>query len=506
MRYLLFYILLFTFPTLSALSLADILGERMVLQQGDNTRIWGTANSNEKISVQFRSDKIYSTYADNRGFWSIAIKAGKPGGPFSLLVEGERENINLKEVYVGDVWLAGGQSNMFFRLMDHVDSKNYIDETSDSDIRYLRIPVAMRNSPKESVEWKKINPDNAGWFSAVAYFFAKELKKHLDYPIGIISCNRGSTSAEAWISEKRMSTDPLLIPYFDKHKEAASKYTDEEYEQKLDEFRVLREKYDASLKTDKPIKNKPYEPMGYNHPDYSTGMYSNMLNRVVPMTLKGVIWYQGETNVKDSEGYKIIFPALINDWRNLFMDKDLPFYFVQLSNFDERRTDDEAWARLREVQQTVANTDHNVGMAVSIDYGDKTDIHPQNKKPVGERLARLALNKTYKVKVPYKGPSLRKVRIENDKIILHFKDVYQGLKMSDKEMKAFYVCGSDSVFHLAKAKIINKNTIVLSASNVKQPQKVRYKYLNWSEGDIYNSEDIPCAPFRTDSFSRINSK
>jgi len=499
-RIFIFFTFILLWLNAEALSLAGIFGEDMVLQQGNETVIWGTSKPGSSVIVKFRGQKYYKALTNPDGLWELKINAGKPGGPFELEVKSGNDSIKLTKIFVGDVWLAGGQSNMYFKLKNQLNADKYIEQSIGQNIRYACITVSTSDRPfAGQVDWQKITPDNSKWTSAVAYFFVRELGKHINYPIGIISCNRGSASAESWISEDRMKNDSRLKVFYDKHVAIANSYPKGEYEQKYAEHKKKMEEYNASLKNGTPIR-WPSEPMGYNHPEFSSGLYKAMLSSIVPTTLKGVIWYQGEANAKDWEGYRTIFPALIEDWRCLFRNKDLPFYFVQLSNFHEPRLHEETWARLREVQYEVSQTVKNTGMVISIDYGEKKDIHPRNKKPVGKRLAHLALNKTYGMKIADEGPAYKKMKKKGNCIILTFNNTYGGLKIEGEELNGFTVCGKDSVFYKATAKITGKNKITISSPDVHQPKEVRYRFSGWSDGNLYNKENLPCIPFRTDRF------
>lgn len=499
-KHIIILLLLICPISLKAISFAGIFSEGMVLQQGNSTMIWGVAAPGIEVNIRLDNRRTYKCVAGETGEWQVCIATGKPGGPYSLEAYTSNDTARINEVYIGDVWLAGGQSNMYFTLNRNLEADKYIKAANDPLIRYARVPITLKAVDKpDKISWKEIDSESAPWTSAVAYFFACKLREHIDYPIGVISCNRGSTAAETWISEECAGKDSHLQSLIKEQQEIIENYKGG-YEEKYTDYKKQMDAYNAGIKKGEKNLKRPSEPVGHYHPKYVSGMYKSMLKQVIPMTLKGTIWYQGEANASRADSYEHIFTTLIQDWRNNFNNPSMPFLFVQLSNYDVPRLDKEAWAKTREVQHQVSKKVKNTAMAASIDCGEEKDIHPRNKKPVGERLALLALNDVYKIKIPNKSPSLKDVKIKGNKIILIFDNVYKGLKTDSGSLDGIYISGKDLNFQKANATIIDKDKIEVTAPEISSPLYLRYRFGNWTEGNLYNSEGLPCIPFRTDRF------
>jgi sialate O-acetylesterase len=350
--------------------------------------------------------------------------------------------------------------------------KNYKEEIATADFPDIRIIKVEKNTSTQPLTqaiikegWQPCSPKTIGNFSAVAYFFARNIRQHHNVPIGLIQTAYSGTPAESWVSGTALKTMP-------------------EYASLVD-----------------VISSKSGTPKDSHIP---TVLFNAMINPLIPFGIRGVIWYQGEANDKKAQQYKRLFPLLINDWREHWGNKTIPFFYVQLANFTETKSEpgESTWAELREAQlQTLQVT--NTGMAVTIDIGEAKDIHPKNKQDVGLRLALIARAKVYKEKVAYSGPVYRSYNIINNKIKIRFMHINGGLQTKNHDdLKGFAIAGEDKRFYWAKAKI-KRNKIIVWCDNVPHPVAVRYAWANNPECNLYNKAGLPASPFRTDNWKGI---
>ena len=352
-----------------ALKLNGLFRDNMVLQQQSEATIWGktTPRKNVEITCSWER-KTIRTGADAQGNWSTLLKTPKAGGPYTIKLTSKDEKITLKNVLIGEVWICGGQSNMQWRMRGF-GPKHWADEVADAkfpEIRYCYLPQVMSLTPQDDLKctWSVCSPKSVLSFGAVPYFFGSKLHQELDVPIGLIATNWGGSTAEAWISPD------VLGKKFPEFKSTLSKNVTHQ---------------DQLPGTFPKAKT---HPKGINQMAPSL-LYNSMIHPLIPFKIKGAIWYQGESNVKEPEQYRTLFPALIQNWRAEWKQGDFPFYFVQIAPF-HYKTNPMSAAFLREAQ-TMALSEPNTGMVVTMDLGDPTNIHPKRKKPVGERLANLAL-------------------------------------------------------------------------------------------------------------------
>ena len=465
--------------TKDALKVANIFGDGMVLQQQTAAAIWGKANPNSRVSIQASwQKKPTDTKADGTGKWQTKIQTPAAGGPFTLIVKSGSETKRFKDVMSGEVWVCSGQSNMQWKLrgfgVEHF--KEDVQKAKHPNIRFFELPQILALEPQDDIKsrWQKCSPATAINFSCVAYFFGDRLREELNVPIGLISTNWGGSSAEAWVNGE------VLKDSFP------------ELKQKLAGFESLIEQHG-------PVhRNGRGKPRGLNQ-RMPAVLYNKMIRPIVPYTMRGVIWYQGESNVDKPIQYRKLFPKLIENWRQEWGQGDFPFYYVQIAPFQYRDKKMPA-AMLREAQfQTLSVP--NTGMVVTMDIGNPKNIHPKQKKPVGERLARLALAKDYgKTDLVFSGPEFTELEIESNKIRLRFKHVGSGLATRDGESPShFLTAGKDKVFHAANAEI-DGDTILVSSDKVKNPVAVRYGWGNADEPNLMNKEGLPASSFRTDDW------
>ncbi|EOZ95616.1 Sialic acid-specific 9-O-acetylesterase [Indibacter alkaliphilus LW1] len=606
---------------LSEIEIPRFFSDHMVFQRGEPIRIWGKGDPGRRVEISFDYNNK-SVKVDDNGDWQVEFDPRPASGPFELKIN----ELKLRDVQVGDVWIAGGQSNMEWVMSAEVEGLQ--EELADSDyplIRFFKVPHDYDAKEKFNIRggaWKVADSNNLLNFSAVAWFFAK--KNHLEkgVPIGIIESNWGGTPAEGWTSSEALKNidfyaekakdiedkkeywiqevvdnklrelqrnevvgaarngeiqgvvnanfddsswknvnlpkdNPLNdISWFRKKftlndtqgvrlqlgdvQQIAHVYINggrlfvKDYGDKLREFPippsmlnkgentlavrivntwdnevVLGEKGNfyitsnkgkVNLEGDWKFSNTIEEPLPivekYN---WLPGMmYNAMIAPLTKFPIKGVIWYQGESNTQDHEHYKELFSTMITDWRRNWGVGDFPFLFVQLANFMERKEvqPDSNWAFLREAQSDTRDLS-NTGMAVTIDIGNAEDIHPRNKKDVGQRLWKVAQKVAYNEEVLYRGPTLLRARVEDQSFLLSFADLGEGFSLAiNDKVKGFIIAGKDGKFHSANAVISGSNEIKVSHPLVKEPVEVRYAWADNPSVNLYNSEGLPAEPFR----------
>jgi sialate O-acetylesterase len=457
--------------------LPKIFGDNMVLQRDHPIPVWGWADPGEKVTVQLQ-DEIVKAKAGKDGKWKVQLKQQSAGGPFTLTVSGKNQVI-IKNVLIGEVWLCSGQSNMEMPVSRSGDRyAKEMREANNDQIRHIKVPRTISDTPATDInaaDWKIANDSaNVAQFTSVGYFFAKKLYEELKVPVGLINSSWGGTAVETWISR----------PSFDS----------------AEEFRG------AVTKTFEQIKATATN--GEVQPNmYPSLLFNGMINPLIPYAIKGALWYQGETNAGRAAQYKKAFPLMITDWRTKWKEGDFPFYFVQLASYiadSGTSAHGSSWAELREAQTSTLSLP-NTGMAVTLDIGETNDIHPTNKKDVGLRLAAIALSQLYGRKTEYSGPVYDTMTIEGNKITISFTHAQNGLWVKDKYnyLKGFEVAGNDQKFYYAKAEVKDGKVIVYSDS-VSAPVAVRYGWANdMPEADLYNREGFPAVPFRSDKWKGI---
>ncbi len=627
--------------TFATVRVAKIFNNHMVLQRNASIKIWGWADASEKIILTF-SDQKKSIKADKQGKWLVILDPLQAGGPFTLTIKGNN-TIVINDVLVGEVWLCSGQSNMAWAVKDTHKAKEEIPTANYAMIRHFKVKEEMKGSPTSDLsegEWTVCSPETVGNFTGVGYYFAKNLFKELNVPIGIINASWGGTYIEGWMSydalhglsdykEMPQLTDAKLADWFlgvenlykeyakslgiadlSEYKTTDTNWKDENYDDRswikipfpgnfdakvlprfdgtvwfrtefdipqgisldgltlklgriddLDETFVNGKKIGATegalksrnykiqagdLKVGKnllaikitdyweaggfldasetillengngfklPLASLPWK-MNFSqvirlwirspnvHPNL---LFNGMINPIVPYTIKGALWYQGENNADFAYQYRTLLPALIKDWRSQWGIIDLPFYSVQLPNYQKFNTNSvnggSKWAELREAFTKTLSVP-NTGMAVILDLGDSTDIHPTNKLDVGNRLSFIALNKLYGKQVAFAAPEVDAIRFIEDKALITLKG--RNLMVKDKYgyIKGFEIAGEDQNFFLAQASILDSEIIVKS-NNVKKPVAVRYAWSDNPDANLISLERLPVAPFRSDDWPMI---
>jgi sialate O-acetylesterase len=474
--------------------LPGILSSHMVLQRERPIHIWGWSNPGETVTVEFHGISR-STAGDSLGNWSVFLPPEAAGGPHQLTVAGSNK-IVLDDVLVGDVWFASGQSNMEMPLKGWdgapvKDSAEEIAHAAQPKIRLLYIPHKASDYPlrDSDASWTVCSPETAANFSDAAYFFGRDLADREHVPIGLIDATWGGTVIEAWISLRAISSDAGLMPVF----ATRAAMTDRQSET---EAIIAKEKREDQAAREAG-RTPPRHPW---HPDPASwapaALFNGMVSPEVGYTLKGVIWYQGESNSgRDfAPMYVKLLPTLIADWRTHWHEGNFPFLFVQISNF--KSSPHESWATIREAQRrtlSVANT----AMAVTIDIGNPDNVHPADKQTVGARLALAARALAYDEDVEYSGPLFRQATSEDHSLRVWFDHATNGLVAKGGALEGFEIAGDDGHFATASARIDGK-TVVVSSPQVSEPKYVRYGWANAPVVNLYNGEGLPASPFTSE--------
>jgi len=496
----LFVLLVFAVVGRADMRLASVIGDNMVLQQGRQAIIWGLAEAGEKIKVTGSwQQKDQQTTAGKDGRWEVRFQPPEVGGPYEIVISGENR-IVIRNILVGEVWVCSGQSNMEWSVIQSANAEEEISQADYPKIRLFRVERDVATQPKFDCKgsWQPCSAKTVPDFSAVAYYFGRQLYENLDVPIGLIQTAYGGSHSEAWTSRKTLEAEAIYKPVLERYPKALEEYypTMVNYQQKWQDW------YKLSKELGKMGLKAPPEPRWL--PPYAAGTYNAMLAPLIGYSIRGVIWYQGEANIDRAHQYRRFFPSMIKNWRDDWGQGDFPFYFVQLANWKAVNTEpmESALAELREAQlMTLAEP--NTAMAVAIDLGQAETVHFKNKQDVGKRLALIALAKTYGKELVYSGPIYKSMKIEGSKVILDFDYVDGGLVAKGAEkLKGFAIAAADRKFLWADAKIIGQK-VVVSSDRVKQPVAVRYGWADNPVCNLYNKAGLPASPFRTDTWDGV---
>lgn len=489
-----------------ALSLPQVFGSHMVLQAGAVIPVWGRASPAKEVHVTFGGDSQV-VKADRRGDWRLQMPAcTATSTPRNLLIESAGERIQFTDVLVGEVWVCAGQSNMEWMLAQSASGGDELAAADHAEIRLLNLPGGARGSSGSYApmhlarltpetfcegEWKVASAESARSFSAVAWYFGRRLQAELKVPVGLICPAAGGTPTESWIPVDALADDPEL-------KELVfGNWLDNE---RLGEFCRVRGQQNllAAIQAGEPV---PADRHGPNHSFKPGFMWSAGIEPLIPYAIRGVIWYQGESNAETPgrvREHGRLFPLLINQWRDRWGQGDFPFLYVQLPALNRSE-----WPWFRAGQRRSLSQLSNVGMAITIDTGHPSNVHPTSKKPVGQRLAKWALGTTYELKTHaiFSGPLLEVAEREGDSMVVSFKHVGEGLKSSDERpLRHFEICGDNGVFHPGTAEIISKSSVAVSSPLVAEPRDVRYGWLPFPNPpvNLFNSANLPASPFSSE--------
>ncbi len=482
-------------------SLPAVLGSHMVMQRDKPLPVWGWAAPGEEITVTLGKENEASTKADVWGKWQVKLKPMQSGGgPLKLVVAG-KNTVELTDVLIGEVWVASGQSNMQLPVSQSNDAQKEIAAADFPKIRLFYVPRVPSGTPAFDVEadWTVCTPATATEFSAVAYFFGRELFQKLDVPIGLIHSSWGGTKIEPWIPPVGFASQKELKEDYDQIQAHRARY---QVVLKRN-LTFLRPWLAAAEKAAASGSEIPEPPSFPSHPLKSagqpTGLYNGMVHPLIPFAIRGAIWYQGESNRGDGMEYYTKMKALIHGWRTVWKQGDFPFYYVQLAPYrygGNNQQLPEIWEA-----QTKSLSIKNTGMAVTTDIGEFGDIHPKNKQDVGKRLSLWALAKTYgKKDVVYSGPLYESMEIDFDQVVITFKHAQGGLLSRDKKpLTWFTIAGADQRFVPANVKV-DGNRVTLHATSVLKPKAVRFGWDQLANPNLVNKAGLPASPFRTDSW------
>ncbi len=486
----------------------------MVLQRDQPAPVWGKGAPGEMVTVRFGNQEHQAT-ADDAGKWRVTLDPLSLGKPRELTVTGSEsgEPVVVRDVLVGDVWICSGQSNMEWPVENSKDGDLDLTAANRRRIRLLHVNQMGSQEPLEDVDqaWRVANRESVKSFSAVGYYFGVQLQESLNVPIGLIRNAWGGSSAEAWAPLDELQDAEMYGPLLERWKKVESENDEAalraEYATKLDEFYQQR---DAAYAAGQPVGRAPWIDNSLFHQHRPANLYNARVLPLVPFAIKGVIWYQGESNAGRAYQYRDLFPRMITSWRKAWGQGDFPFYWVQLADFTPETAGPvkgSDWAELREAQTMTIGAVPNAGEAVIIDIGEANDIHPRNKREVGLRLARLALAETYGKKIKAASPRYESLSIDGDKATVTIADVGGGLKTFDGVApRGFTIAGEDQVFHAATAEIVDKSKVVVHSDDVQDPVAVRYGWANNPVVNVFDSAWLPLTPFRTDDWPGVTAE
>jgi sialate O-acetylesterase len=525
MKSLLFLFSLVSFFHLAAqLKLPAIFSDGMVLQQKQKNFLWGWDQPGQTITVTL-TDSTLNTVADDQGSWKVQLPE-KPASftPYNIHIKGSSSR-EIKDVLFGEVWLCSGQSNMAMNVSATFDSElTSLLLNGHSPIKIISVPQVASQTPLNDFEgkWELAQGSSIYKFSAVGLHFGKALSDALHVPIGLINCSWGGSTCQAWMNPSWLNHDPAFAPILLKDQE-----TDKAYDEKkaAETNKNLQAKWESqkaeAIQQKKPLPPSPKYHLSPLQTQYKTGnLYYGCLNPIISYGIRGTLWYQGEGNSSDYTTYEKLLPTLIQNWRSLWKQGDFPFYIVQLSstlqhnapvNFNQsiahlNPPTDHRWAFMRDAQWKIAQKTPHTGIVCTTDLGAAKDVHPKNKRPIGERLARLALVNEYQLPLKnYRSPELDKITVKDNQIIVDFKYDTGGLiSPSLSEIIGFAVAGNDQVWQWAKASLKthqNRPQVVIEIpSGLQPPYHLRYNWSAFPSGNLCSAEGLPLMPFRTDDW------
>ena len=483
------------------ITFAPLFRDGAVLQRDQPIVVWGQAAAAEKVDVTFRRQTAtVITRADGR--WKVTLKP-EPASPVpSELVASGANTVIVRDVLVGDVWLCSGQSNMAMMVRNSAEAEREMAAANFPLIRHFKVPSVVAAQPVAELggSWTVCSPETVGMFSAVAYYFARNLQQKLNVPIGLVNSSWGGTQIEGWMSEATLRADPAWRDIRTRWEKTLA-----DYPAAMAAYEPLLAKWTADEAAAKAAgkafaRPKPRAPEGPGSRWLPAGLYNGMIAPLVPYALRGVIWYQGETNVPRHSEYAALFTAMIKQWRTDFA-QPLPFCFVQLANFEAQAGNrGDTWAFLREAQARALKLPAT-GMTVTIDIGDPKDVHPKNKQEVGRRLALDARKLVFGEKVETAGPTFLAAKRDGAAMRVSFSRA-TGLRLEpakDDGRVSFEVAGEDQIFVPAEARL-DGQTLLVSAASVRVPVAVRYAWRNSPDARLFNRANLPAAPFRSDKW------
>lgn len=527
--------------------ISNLFGDHMILQREIKIPVWGTGKAGDRVSVKF-AGQTKTSVVDGKGKWRLDLNPLPASEePREMVIIVGKTVIKFSDILVGEVWLASGQSNMAYPVSSLPDAESVLAKADDSKLRFFTVNRTTAEEPQDDLKgkWELSNREAAKGFSAVAYFFSREIRQEQKCPVAIIHASWGGTSIETWISLAGLKKDPPITKMLDLWNIAVAQHQKvlanpkciSDYESNLKQwqkevapaYNLALKNYNQAIAAGKPAGEKPQpsmaepvnpDPMAVpgpsRRPSTPTVDFNGMIAPLIPYAIRGVIWHQGENNGNQGIEYRTLLPRLIDDWRNLWKqpaEKGLfPFIFVQLpcNGADVIPVAQKGWPFLREAQFMTLSVP-KTGMAITIDVGDPKNVHPADKIDVGQRLALVARKVAYHENIVYTGPLYKDYKIEKEgKIRVRFRETGSGLAIGqspwyapgvlpfpEDKLVGFFIAGKDKKWMEADAQI-DGNTVVVSSKNVPDPIAVRYGWANSPRCNLYNKEGFPASPFRTD--------
>ncbi len=506
-------------------AVAAPFGDHAVLQRDKPVPVWGTGAKGEKVTVSFAGQQQSATVGPD-GRWIVYLPALPASAAGADLVVAGSNTLTLRNVVVGEVWLCAGESNMERPVGRATPAAAEITAAANPLIRHVRIEPTVAEAPADTVKtggWQMATPDTTGAFTAVGYFFARDLQPRLGVPIGLVHAAKGPTPIEAWLSPAALAGDPAFAAVGARWREdlAAFASRNAEYDAALATWtqaeaaaralpappvpaargaRGTARIDPAALHQEWLRRNpRPRPPRGPGDPRMPAGMFNGTINPLLPYALRGVLWYQGESDTPRAGEYRALLGALVTSWRAHFAQEDLSFYWVNLAAYAPTGDQGEkgrSFALLREAQ-TRALALPSTGQAVAIDLGEARDLHPASQQEIGRRLALLARNRDYDSVCDDTGPTFAGATREGAAMRVRFEHAAGGLVAHEKPVQALELAGADRVFHPAAGRI-ERDTLVVTSPQVREPVAVRYAFINFPEANLYNGAGLPAVPFRSD--------
>ena len=488
----------------ASVSVTNLFGDHMALQRDRPSAIRGQAGPGEEVTVELNGAAA-STISGETGEWMLNLPPMPAGGPYARHIHGENELV-FKDVLIGEVWVASGQSNMEWIVKNSVNADlDRLTVRRNSAIRYLPVKNMGGQEPQRELkgQWTVADSESVVRFSAVAYAFAECLHASLDVPIGIIENAWGASTAETWVPRDVIANDPVLASIHEKWLKIEDGY---DYEAELKEWEEAVAEWEAKAAAARAAgveePQKPRKPREQMHTQWRpANLWNGRVLPIVPYSIRGAIWYQGEGNSGRGIEYRTLFPTLIREWRKAW-GTEFPFYFVQLADFKEEKLFglDDNWPVLREAQTYTLNTVPNTGQAVIIDIGDGKDIHPRHKEEVGRRLARWALNRDYGfADLVCRSPEFDSFTQEGDRLVVQFNYTGSGLRPFDTNGVKGFVVETESMGWLpVEGVVISPDTVELALPDTAPVTALRYAWADNPVCNLFSVEGLPATPFRTD--------
>ncbi|MFM7074659.1 MAG: sialate O-acetylesterase [Planctomycetaceae bacterium] len=497
-------------PARADVALNNMFGDHMVLQQGIKNRVWGKADPGEEVTVTI-AGQSHATKGSPDGRFEVFLDPLLTyGGPHVLTVKG-KNTVTFHDVLVGEVWVCAGQSNMQWSVNASNDPDIERAAANFPQIRLISVPQVGTQEPQWNFDgrWQPCTPEAVGNFSAVGYFFGRQLHQTLGVPVGLINNAWGGSAAEAWVRRDKLAADARFKPLMERWEKMEAEYPAQKaaYDKAMVEWKAAAEKAKAE---GKPAPGQPGNPDGAMRGNSRpANIHSGVLTPSIGYGIKGAIWYQGESNAGRAYQYRALFPLMIQSWRDEWGLGDFPFYWVQLADFknEQPQPAESDWAELREAQTMTMKALPQTGEAVIIDIGEGKDIHPKNKQDVAKRLARWALAETYRVPgIACRSPLYKAMEKQGAKIVLAFDHVDGGWRPFDvPEPIGFTIAAADKTFVPAKATILPDGRIEVSADGVADPVAVRYAWADNPRCNMFSGVGLPLTPFRTDDFEGVTA-